>query len=127
MSLPYSSSNPAVSNEKNAECLAAGKAIRILLEKDIRPSDIMTREAFENAIVIIMVLGGSTNAVLHLIAMAKSVGVSLTQDDFQAVSNRIPVLAATQPLPNGYRQNSSRKPGRCTLAGVRNAESNFPG
>jgi dihydroxy-acid dehydratase len=97
MSLPYSSSNPAVSNEKNAECLAAGKAIRILLEKDIRPSDIMTREAFENAIVIIMVLGGSTNAVLHLIAMAKSVGVSLTQDDFQAVSNRIPVLADMKP------------------------------
>src|ERR1700712_2470046 len=97
MSLPYSSSNPAVSDEKNAECLAAGKAIKILLERDIKPSDIMTREAFENAIVIIMVLGGSTNAVLHLIAMAKSVNVKLTQDDFQAVSNRIPVLADMKP------------------------------
>ncbi|QEM14491.1 dihydroxy-acid dehydratase [Mucilaginibacter rubeus] len=97
MSLPYSSSNPALSEEKKAECLAAGKAIKVLLEKDIKPSDIMTREAFENAIVVIMVLGGSTNAVLHLIAMAKSVDVKLTQDDFQTVSNRIPVLADMKP------------------------------
>ncbi len=97
MSLPYSSSNPALSEEKKAECLAAGKAIKILLERDIKPSDIMTRAAFENAIVTIMVLGGSTNAVLHLIAMAKSVNVKLTQDDFQAVSNRIPVLADMKP------------------------------
>ena len=97
MSLPYSSSNPALSAEKKAECLAAGKAIKILLERDIKPSDIMTREAFENAMVVIMVLGGSTNAVLHMIAMAKSVGVKLTQDDFQAVSNRIPVLADMKP------------------------------
>jgi len=97
MSLPYSSSNPALSDDKKAECLAAGKAIRILLEKDIKPSDIMTREAFENAIVVIMVLGGSTNAVLHMIAMAKSIGVKLTQDDFQEVSNRIPVLADMKP------------------------------
>jgi len=97
MSLPYSSSNPALSEEKKAECLAAGKAIKILLEKDIKPSDIMTRKAFENAMVIIMVLGGSTNAVLHMIAMAKSVGVSVTQDDFQTVSNRIPVLADMKP------------------------------
>src|SRR5471030_1930432 len=97
MSLPYSSSNPALSDEKKAECLAAGKAIKILLERDIKPSDIMTREAFENAIVVIMVLGGSTNAVLHLIAMAKSIGVKLNQDDFQSVSNRIPVLADMKP------------------------------
>jgi dihydroxy-acid dehydratase len=97
MSLPYSSSNPALSDEKKAECLAAGKAIRVLLEKDIKPSDIMTRAAFENAIVTIMVLGGSTNAVLHLIAMAKSVDVKVTQDDFQLVSNRIPVLADMKP------------------------------
>jgi dihydroxy-acid dehydratase len=97
MSLPYSSSNPALSPEKKAECLAAGKAIKILLEKDIKPSDIMTRAAFENAIVTIMVLGGSTNAVLHMIAMAKSVDVKLTQDDFQSVSNRIPVLADMKP------------------------------
>jgi dihydroxy-acid dehydratase len=97
MSLPYSSSNPALSEEKQKECAAVGKAIKILLEKDIKPSDIMTRNAFENAMVVIMVLGGSTNAVLHLIAMAKSVGVALTQDDFQNVSNRIPVLADFKP------------------------------
>ncbi len=92
MSLPYSSSNPALSEAKQKECAEAGKAIKILLEKDIKPKDIMTREAFENAITVIMVLGGSTNAVLHLIAMAKSVGVKLTQDDFQTISNKIPVL-----------------------------------
>src|SRR5450432_61613 len=80
MSLPYSSSNPALSEAKKNECHAAGKAIRILLENDIRPSDIMTRRAFENAITIIMALGGSTNAVLHIIAMAKSVDVAVTQD-----------------------------------------------
>jgi dihydroxy-acid dehydratase len=97
MSLPYSSSNPALSPEKKAECLAAGKAIKILLERDIKPSDIMSREAFENAMVTIMVLGGSTNAVLHLIAIAKSIGVKLTQDDFQEISNRIPVLADMKP------------------------------
>lgn len=97
MSLPYSSSNPALSDEKKAECIAAGKAIRYLLEKDIKPSDIMTRKAFENAIVTIMVLGGSTNAVLHLIAMAKSVGVTVTQDDFQAISDKTPVLADFKP------------------------------
>lgn len=97
MSLPYSSSNPATSEEKKQECLAAGKAIRYLLEKDIKPSDIMTRKAFENAITVIMVLGGSTNAVLHLIAMAKSVGVPLTQDDFQTISNKVPVLADFKP------------------------------
>ncbi|HTS45498.1 MAG TPA: dihydroxy-acid dehydratase [Puia sp.] len=97
MSLPYSSSNPAVSEEKRRECTAAGKAIRLLLEKDIKPRDIMTRKAFENAIVTVMVLGGSTNAVLHLIAMAKSVGVMLTQDDFQTISNKVPVLADFKP------------------------------
>lgn len=97
MSLPYSSSNPALSEDKQKECEAIGKAIRILLEKDIKPKDIMTREAFENAITVIMVLGGSTNAVLHLIAMAKSVDVPLTQDDFQAISNRVPVLADFKP------------------------------
>ncbi|MBC8034851.1 MAG: dihydroxy-acid dehydratase [Chitinophagaceae bacterium] len=97
MSLPYSSSNPALSEEKQKECREAGKAVLLLLEKDIKPSDIMTRKAFENAIVTIMVLGGSTNAVLHLIAMAKSVDVPLTQDDFQAISNRVPVLADFKP------------------------------
>lgn len=97
MSLPYSSSNPALSEDKQKECAAIGKAIKLLLEKDIKPKDIMTRKAFENAITVIMVLGGSTNAVLHLIAMAKSVGVELTQDDFQAISNRVPVLADFKP------------------------------
>src|SRR5580658_4090510 len=97
MSLPYSSSNPAVSEDKKKECLAAGVAVRLLMERDIKPRDIMTREAFENAITVVMVLGGSTNAVLHLIAMARSVGVPLDQDDFQKVSNRIPVLADFKP------------------------------
>jgi dihydroxy-acid dehydratase len=97
MSLPYSSSNPALSEEKQQECKDAGKAIRLLLERDIKPTDIMTRKAFENAVAVIMVLGGSTNAVLHMIAMAKSVGVSFTQDDFQAISDKIPVLADFKP------------------------------
>ncbi len=97
MSLPYSSSNPALSDDKKKECLAAGKAIKLLLEKDIRPSDIMTRKAFENAITVIMILGGSTNAVLHLIAMAKSIDVPLTQDDFQQISDRVPMLADFKP------------------------------
>jgi dihydroxy-acid dehydratase len=97
MSLPYSSSNPALSEEKKKECRAAGAAIRILLEKDIKPRDIMTRRAFENAITVIMILGGSTNAVLHLIAMARSVDLILTQDDFQVISDKIPVLADFKP------------------------------
>ena len=97
MSLPYSSSNPALSEEKQQECKDAGKAIRLLLEKDIKPKDIMTRKAFENAIALIMVLGGSTNAVLHMIAMAKSVDVSITQDDFQTISDKTPVLADFKP------------------------------
>lgn len=97
MSLPYSSSNPALSEEKKKECHDAGKAIRLLLEKDIKPRDIMTREAFINAITVIMVLGGSTNAVLHILAMARSVGVDITQDDFQSVSDRVPVLADFKP------------------------------
>ena len=97
MSLPYSSSNPALSDEKKQECIDAGKAIRVLLERDIKPRDIMTRKAFENAITVIMVLGGSTNAVLHLLAMAKSVDVPLSQDDFQRISDRVPVLADFKP------------------------------
>lgn len=97
MSLPYSSSNPALSDEKQKECLDAGKAIKLLLEKDIKPKDIMTRKAFENAITMVMVMGGSTNAVLHLLAMAKSVDVTLNQDDFQTISDRVPVLADFKP------------------------------
>ncbi|QBQ39918.1 dihydroxy-acid dehydratase [Sphingobacterium psychroaquaticum] len=97
MSLPYSSSNPAISAEKKAECLDAGKYIRVLLERDIKPSDIMTRKAFENAIRAIIILGGSTNAVLHFIAIGKSVGVDITQDDFQKMSDETPVLADFKP------------------------------
>jgi len=97
MSLPYSSSTPAEDPGKREECLRAGAAVRLLLERDIKPRDIMTREAFENAIVTVMALGGSTNAVLHLIAMARAVDVPLTIDDFQAVSDRIPLLADLKP------------------------------
>jgi dihydroxy-acid dehydratase len=97
MSLPYSSSNPAKSNEKQQECEEAGKAIRNLLEKDIKPRDIMTMKAFENAMTMVVVLGGSTNAVLHLIAMAHSVGIKLTIDDFQRFSDKTPVLADLKP------------------------------
>ncbi len=97
MSLPYSSSNPALSKDKSDECIEAGKAIRVLLERDLRPRDIMTRKAFENAITVVMVLGGSTNAVLHLIAMAKSVGVDLSQDDFQRISDKTPLIADLKP------------------------------
>ncbi|GCC51082.1 dihydroxy-acid dehydratase [Chryseotalea sanaruensis] len=97
MALPYSSSNPALSKEKSAECAAAGKHILNLLEQDIKPSDIMTFKAFENAITLVMVLGGSTNAVLHLIAMAKTVGVEITQEDFQRISDKTPLLADLKP------------------------------
>jgi dihydroxy-acid dehydratase len=97
MSLPYSSSNPALSIQKRKECETAGKAIQTLLVKDIKPSDIMTKKAFENAITVVIVLGGSTNAVLHLIAMAKAVEIKLTQDDFQKISDKVPVLADFKP------------------------------
>ena len=97
MSLPYSSSVPAVEAGKWEECRQAGHAIRHLLENDIKPRDIMTRVAFENAMVIIMALGGSTNAVLHLIAMARACDVDLTLDDFQSVSERIPFIADLKP------------------------------
>lgn len=97
MSLPYSSSNPADSDDKRNECIEAGKAIKVLLEKDIKPKDIMTLKAFENAIRLIMIFGGSTNAVLHLIAMAKSVDVELSIHDFQRISDTTPVLADFKP------------------------------
>jgi len=97
MSLPYSSSIPAVDPKKKAECFGAGAALVNLLERDLKPRAIMTREAFENAMVVTMALGGSTNAVLHLIAMARAVDVKLTIDDFQAVSDRIPFIADLKP------------------------------
>jgi dihydroxy-acid dehydratase len=97
LTLPGSSSNPAESKAKQLECLAAGAAIKNLLVQDIRPKDIMTRQAFENAMTVVMITGGSTNAVLHLIAMADSVGIELTIDDFQRVSDRTPFLADLKP------------------------------
>lgn len=97
MTLPYSSSVPAVDPGKLEECIQAGAAIRNLLEKDIKPRDIMTRDAFENAMVIVIALGGSTNAVLHLIAMARAVDVALDIDDFQKVSDRVPFIADLKP------------------------------
>jgi len=97
MSLPYSSSTPAEDPLKVDECFRAGAAIRNLLELDLKPRDIMTRKAFENAIVVVSALGGSTNAVLHLIAMARSVDVPLDLDDFQRVSDRTPLLSDFKP------------------------------
>ncbi|HLB30855.1 MAG TPA: dihydroxy-acid dehydratase [Gammaproteobacteria bacterium] len=97
MSLPYSSSTPAVDPKKLEECFNAGAAIRRLLELDLKPRDIMTRTAFENAMVLVTILGGSTNAVLHLIAMARAAGVDLSIDDFQAVTDRTPFLADLKP------------------------------
>jgi len=111
MSLPYSSSNPAVSNEKIEECKAAAAYMKLLLEKDICPKDIMTFEAFENAITTLIALGGSTNAVLHIIAMAKSVGVRVTQDDFQRISNKTPLIADFKPGGNYLMQNLHDKGG----------------
>jgi len=97
MSLPYSSSSPATSKEKHQECVDAGQYIRLLLEKDIKPSDIMTFEAFENAATVVMALGGSTNAVLHFIAIAKSIGVKFTLQDFQRISDKTPLIADLKP------------------------------
>ncbi|KAL2408164.1 Dihydroxy-acid dehydratase ilvC, mitochondrial [Exophiala dermatitidis] len=97
MTLPGSSSNPAESREKQLECLAAGGAMRNLLKLDLKPRDIMTRQAFEDAMVLVMITGGSTNAVLHLIAIADSVGIKLTIDDFQAVSDKTPFLSDLKP------------------------------
>jgi dihydroxy-acid dehydratase len=97
MTLPGSSSNPAESKAKDLECLAAGEAIKRLLKEDIRPSDILTRQAFENAMIVVNITGGSTNAVLHLIAIADSVGIKLDIEDFQKVSDRTPFLADLKP------------------------------
>ena len=108
MSLPFSASRPAESEEKRDECRRAGDAIRRLLEKDIRPRDIMTREAFENALVVVTVLGGSTNAVLHLIAMARAAGVPLTLDDFQRTSDRVPLLADMKPSGTHVQEEFDR-------------------
>jgi dihydroxy-acid dehydratase len=111
MSLPYSSSNPAISFEKIKECESVSFYIKQLLEKNICPKDIMTFEAFENAITVLIALGGSTNGVLHIIAMAKSVGVKITQDDFQRISNKTPLIADFKPGGNYLMQNLHEKGG----------------
>ena len=108
MALPFSASRPAESQEKREECRRAGAAIRRLLEEDIRPRDIMTRQAFENALVVVTVLGGSTNAVLHLLAMARAAGVPLRLDDFQAVSDRTPLLADMKPSGRFVQEDLDR-------------------
>tara|TARA_B100002052_G_C15844223_1_gene581650 strand:- start:278 stop:1681 length:1404 start_codon:yes stop_codon:yes gene_type:complete len=97
MSLPYSASIPAVDPDKITECHEAGAAIHNLMTMDLKPRDIMTREAFENAMVMVMALGGSTNAVLHLLAIARSVDIELSIDDFQAVSDRVPYIGDLKP------------------------------
>ena len=97
MSLPNSSSQDAISADKNSDSSRAGEAVLNLLDKDIKPSDIMTKEAFENAITLIITLGGSTNAVLHLIAMADAINVDLTIDDFTRIGANVPVLADLKP------------------------------
>jgi dihydroxy-acid dehydratase len=98
MCLPYSSSTPATDPKKIQECLDAGKAIKNLLELDLKPRDIMTKQAFENAMVVNIALGGSTNVVLHLIAMAHSVGLRLTLEDFQKVSDTVPFIGDLKPV-----------------------------
>ncbi len=102
MSLPGSSSQDAISDSKNDDCVNAGNAIMNLLERDIKPSDIMTRDAFENAITVVIALGGSTNAVLHLLAIAHSIGVDLCLDDFTEIGKRTPVLANLKPFGDHY-------------------------
>jgi dihydroxy-acid dehydratase len=97
MSLPYSASAPAESPEKAAECAAAGEALKLLLEKNIRPSDILTKRSLENALAVVMALGGSTNAVLHLIAIARTVGLDLGLDDVQAMSDKVPLIGDLKP------------------------------
>jgi dihydroxy-acid dehydratase len=97
MSLPYNSSNPAVNEAKEKECIEAGKALRFLLENDIKPSDIVTRKSIENAIRLVIILGGSTNAVLHFLAIAKAAKINFTLADFQTISDTTPFIADLKP------------------------------
>ncbi|MGB0522511.1 MAG: dihydroxy-acid dehydratase [Flammeovirgaceae bacterium] len=97
LALPYNSSNPAISTEKELECEATGRAIRTLLEKDLKPSDIVTKKSFENAITVVTALGGSTNAVLHFLAIADAANIEWTLDDFQRISDKTPFLADLKP------------------------------
>ena len=105
MSLPYNSSNPALSAEKKMESVKAGEAMRLLLEKDIKPSDIVTRKSLENAIRLVTVLGGSTNAVLHFLAIAKAADIEFKLDDFQRISNTTPFLADLKPSGEFLMEN----------------------
>ncbi len=105
MSLPYNSSNPALSAEKKMESVKAGEAMRLLLEKDIKPSDIVTRKSLENAIRLVTVLGGSTNAVLHFLAIAKAADIEFELDDFQRISNTTPFLADLKPSGEFLMEN----------------------
>jgi dihydroxy-acid dehydratase len=102
MSLPGSSSQDAISNEKKLDCENAGSAIKNLLDLDIKPRDIMTKKAFENSIAVTIALGGSTNAVLHLIAMAHSARVQLNLDDFTKIGKTVPVLADIKPFGSHF-------------------------
>jgi dihydroxy-acid dehydratase len=97
MAMPYNSSNPALSKEKKQDCINSGNALRYLMENDIKPSDIMTRKSFENAVRLLTVLGGSTNAVLHFLAIAKAAEIEFTLDDFQKISDTTPFLADLKP------------------------------
>ena len=108
MTLPYSSSTPAEDPAKRDECRRAGRAIRVLLERDIKPRDILTRKAFENAMTVVIALGGSTNSVLHLVAMARAVDVPLELDDFQRTSDRVPYLADLRPSGRYVQQDLHR-------------------
>jgi dihydroxy-acid dehydratase len=108
LSLPYSSSNPARATEKQDECLAAGIAIRTLLEKDVKPLDIVTKKALENALTVVMALGGSTNAVLHYLAIAKTAGIDFSLDDIQRISDKTPVLADMKPSGKFYMEDIFR-------------------
>ncbi|KAG5725736.1 hypothetical protein E4T56_gene9494, partial [Termitomyces sp. T112] len=105
MSLPYSSSTPALYPEKKQECVKAARYLKRLLELDIKPKDILTRNSFLNAIVVITVLGGSTNAVLHLLAMARAADVELTIDDFQRIGDKTPYLADLKPSGKYYMED----------------------
>ena len=123
MSLPYSSSIPAEDPLKMDECFMAGKAIKHMLEIDLKPRDIMTRAAFENAMTVVIALGGSTNAVLHLIAMAHSVGIELTLDDFQAVSDKTPFIADLKPSGKYVMEDVHKIGGTPGVLKVRRAPS----
>jgi len=97
LSLPYSSSNPALSNDKKVECLKAGEYLKVLLEKNIKPSDILSKKSFENAFTVVVALGGSTNAVLHLLAIAKTANIDFTLEDITRVNEKTPVIADLKP------------------------------